>query len=353
MINLNRKSKLVLIVLLLITLSIQLYSQSDGGGYSSAYLQRNNGARPIGMAGAYTAISNDPSAIFYNPAGIGFLDDNALINSSMSFIGLGRIMSSLSWTQMVSDNIGLGAAFNSLYTGSFMGRDIKGNPTREMSEFQYGLNVALAYRLEFISMGANIKYLANNLSNGGVSANGFALDVGTKFDVFDLFSFGMSVQNISGMMFYNNSYSTISRSIRDDIPYIIRSGIAFEYALNDDEYTTRSTITGQEERIVIPATRYIIFSTDLVYHQHTTSPEFVIATEASLHELIALRGGISIYGDKFGSPQFFPMNHWGGGISLKPDLKDLPFRMNIDYSIANEYLTDNRIAHHISLILEF
>ncbi|HRP01822.1 MAG TPA: PorV/PorQ family protein [Candidatus Kapabacteria bacterium] len=324
------------------------FAQSFGAGYSSSYLNRNNGARAIGMAGAYTAIANEPSAIFYNPAGIGYLDEIPLVNSSISILGLGRVNSSLSWAQEVSPSFGVGASFNSFYGGSFTARDVKGNPLGTMNDFQYSLALAGAYKIEFMSMGASLKYLGSSLGSSSLSASGVSLDLGTKFDVFDLFSFGLSIQNVSGMLFWNNEASS-----RDDIPYTIRTGVAFEYGLNDDLFTTRSTITGKEETVYIPATRYILFSADMIFNQYVASPDFVIGTEISPHELIALRGGISIYGEKLGTPQLFPMNYWGGGISIRPDLKDLPFKMNIDYSIANEYLLNNGIAHHVSLLFEF
>ncbi len=338
------------LILIIATLSTSndLISQSYGGGYSSSYLQRNNGARAIGMAGAYTAVVNDPAAIFYNPAGIGYLEDIPLFNSSVSILGLGRVNSSLAWAQEISPSFGLGASFNSFYGGSFTARDVKGNPMGTMDDFQYSFSVAGAYKIEFMSMGAALKYLGSSLGSSPLSASGVSLDLGTKFDVFDLFSFGLSIQNVSGMLFWNNDAST-----RDDIPYTIRTGIAFEYGLNDEEFTTRSTITGQEELVYIPATRYLLFATDLIFNQYVDTPDWVIGTEISPHELIALRGGISIYGEKLGEPQLFPMNYWGGGLSIRPDLKDLPFKMNIDYSIANEYLLNNGIAHHITLLFEF
>jgi len=324
------------------------YSQSDGGGYSSSYLQRNVGARAIGMAGAYTAKVNEPSGLFYNPAGVGYLEQIPVVNSSISVLGLGRVQSSLSWAQEVSPSFGMGASFNSYYGGSFTARDVLGKAIGTMDDFQYSLMVAGAYRIEFMSMGAGIKYLGSSLGSSELSAGGVSLDLGTKFDVFDLFSFGLSVQNVSGMLFWNNDLNS-----RDDIPYTIRAGVAFEYGLNDEQYTTRSTVTGEEELVNIPASRYVLFDADIVYTQYVTSPELVVGVEAALHELIAFRGGISVYGDKFGEAQFFPMNHWGGGISLRPDLQGLPFKMNLDYSIANEYLLNNGIAHHITLLFEF
>lgn len=348
-INISLKvfKNLAIFIVCFIISTYLLLSQNEGG-YSSSFLLRNQGARPIAMAGAYTAVSNEPGAIYYNPAGIGFLSDVPLVNSSVSMIGLGRMQTSISWAQQIYPNFGMGLGFNSFSGGSFMGRDIKGVPTNEMSDFQFCMSLAGAYRIEFMSMGANIKFINSSLNGSPTSASGVALDVGTKFDVFDLFSFGISVQNISGMMFWNNLTND-----REDIPFTVRTGIAMEYGINDETYLTRSSVTGEEEKIFVPATKYMLFSLDAVFTQFDRSPEIVIGAELVAHELIAFRGGISVYGDKFGEPQLFPMNHWGAGLSLRPGFKNLPFKLNIDYTIANEFLANNGISHHITLLFEF
>src|SRR5947208_15617240 len=47
----------------------------------AAGLQRPNvgGARAVGMGGAYTAVADDPSAVWYNPAGTAFYGDNVVV----------------------------------------------------------------------------------------------------------------------------------------------------------------------------------------------------------------------------------------------------------------------------------
>jgi long-chain fatty acid transport protein len=47
----------------------------------AAGLQRPNvgGARAVGMGGAYTAVADDPSAVWFNPAGLAFYGDNVVL----------------------------------------------------------------------------------------------------------------------------------------------------------------------------------------------------------------------------------------------------------------------------------
>lgn len=325
-----------------------LISQNTGGGYPESYITRNVGARPIAMGGAYTAVVNDPFALYYNPAGVGFFGNKPLVSSSYSILGLDRNHVSLAYGQQLKDNFGIGAAFTMLHSGSFMARDIRGNPLGEMTAMQYNFAIAGAFNTEFMSMGASVKYLGSNLSGSPYASKGFALDVGTKFDVMGLFSVGIAMQNIAGMMFWDNSSVD-----HENLPYVIRTGIAMEYGFNDETYETRSTVTGEVEKVSVPATRYLLFSADAVYVQHEKSPNFIVGIEYSAHEIIAFRGGISVYGDKYGEPQLFPMNYWGAGFSIRPQIQNLPFNLNVDYSVSKEIIAESGISHNISLLFQF
>lgn len=48
------------------------FGQQSSTNFGTAYLQLPVGARAVGLAGAYTAIANEPIALFYNPAGLAF-----------------------------------------------------------------------------------------------------------------------------------------------------------------------------------------------------------------------------------------------------------------------------------------
>lgn len=324
-----------------------LFSQISGGGYAETYLLRNTGARSIALGGAYTAISNEPTAIFYNPAGLGFFSDQPLINSSISALGYGRTHSSLAWAQQVYENLGVGFGINSFHSGEFTARNEQGMPLGDVSNHQYAMTASGAYRLESYSMGISFKYLTNNLRGSNSFANGYAVDVGTKFNVLELFSVGVAVQNLGGMMFWNNLEEDIEL-----VPYSIRAGIAMEYGLNDELYETISDETGELETVYIPATRYVLFGFDAVLNEHRISPDFVAGVEAVLHEVIAFRAGITLYGDKEGIPQLFPMTDWGAGISVRPFFDDtsLPFDAHFDYTISREYIKSNKISHNISIL---
>jgi hypothetical protein len=347
--SLSNAAAITALLLLSLLTPLASSAQIAGGGYAESYLLRNVNARPISMAGAYTAIANDPSAIYYNPAGLSSLTDNPNFSSMYTFLEFGRTHSSLAWGQNMWEDFGFGIAINNFTTGSFMARDIKGNPLGTMTDWQFSAAAAGAYTLEFFSLGASLKYLSHSLEGSGTRADGFGLDIGTKFNVMDLFTVGVSMQNIASMVFWND----LSEE-NDLLPYTVRTGVAMEFGLNENIYVTRSTISGELEEVYEPATRYILVGIDAILTQYENGPTIVLGVEAVPHEVIAFRGGISILGDDMNEYMLFPMTIWGGGVSIRPDLEDydLPFKMTFDYSISSDWLAKNRIAHTLSINVE-
>lgn len=71
--NLYHKKRKLNIVLLILILSLV-----HSSGLNAGFIDTGQGARPIGMGRAYTAVANDVHSIFYNPAGLANLNRLAL-----------------------------------------------------------------------------------------------------------------------------------------------------------------------------------------------------------------------------------------------------------------------------------
>lgn len=326
------------------------FAQSSGGGYSEPYLLRPATARAASLGGAYTAIVNEPDALFYNPAGLGFFGSEPMISSSVASLGLGRTHATMAWGQLITENVGFGIGMNSFVSGAFAARDIKGNQIGSYQDFQFSLAAAASYRIEFASIGAALKMLKHNLIGSKISSTGFGLDIGTKFNVLDMFSAGIAVQNISGYSFWNTKSEPM-----DALPYTVRAGVAMEFAISEG-IPSKDPITGDD--ILLPSSRFVLVGLDAVLNQHEATPSLVLGAEAVAHEIIAFRAGLSIYGDKLGVPQLFPMTYWGGGVSIRPEgntpVKTMfPFKLHIDYTITGDQINASGITHYLSLVFLF
>ena len=79
MININKKFWFLLIIYTLLFFGKTVYSNDASAGKAGAFLRVGVGARPLGMGGAFTAISNDVYGSYWNPAGLGQLNSVQLM----------------------------------------------------------------------------------------------------------------------------------------------------------------------------------------------------------------------------------------------------------------------------------
>ncbi len=70
--------KMVLILLVLILVPVTSYGQDGQGGTESNLSILGYGARAMGMGKAFTALADDPTAVYWNPAGLEFINQQSL-----------------------------------------------------------------------------------------------------------------------------------------------------------------------------------------------------------------------------------------------------------------------------------
>lgn len=325
-----------------------LIAQSTSSGYAESYLQRPVGARAIGFGGAYTAIVNEPTGLFYNPAFSAFLPDRPQVSLMTSPLEFGRTQASFSYAQSLGSDWGVSAGLNSFYNGSFQATDIQGHSLGKFSSEQYDIILGGSWRNDFFSVGANAKYLLNALTGSGSQGKTFAFDFGAKVNIIDILTFGMAIQNIGGRVDWKSATGS-----KDIIPFTIRAGVASEIGINEEEYVVRSTIRGEPETVKLPSTQYVLVSLDAVYNQYDDVPTMLLGAEYSPIPIIAVRAGGAVFGEKLGKNKFMSLTQWGGGFSVKPTIEALPFLFNIEYAISGDAVSSSGVAHHISLIMQF
>ena len=343
---------IAIIVCSLIVCSFVLYGQHSGGGYAASWFKRDFSARTLGLAGAFTAIADDPNAIYYNPAGLSDLANEPTFFSSVGMLGLGRTNSTFAWGQAIVDNtLGFGIALNNLHTGTFTARDIHGHSLGEYSNYQYAIAASASYKVAYSSFGVTTKYLVENLHGAETVATGYSVDFGALFNVLDILKVGVQVQNASGFMFWNTAHSDIM-----NLPWVIKIGTAYSTYTSFVPTFDRSTVTGEmsEEG---DYGNILTIGFDFSYTQYSVAPQVTIGAEYQAHQYLTFRGGIGIYGDVWGKPQLFPMNNWGAGISIYPDIDALndilPFEYSIDYTISRELLNTSGINHYLGINIRF
>jgi hypothetical protein len=184
--------KRTLFSLALLALSASAFA--DGEGTSAATtLELDGAARPMAMGGAFTAVADDPCAVFYNPAGLTQQRGAAaMFTHTMYFSGINSEYMALAGDGSGGWNWGAGANF--LFTNDIAGYDEYGNPTGNFgaSEGFAALDGAVALS-ERTSIGAGAKYVRQSID--AVSASALAGDAGILWRNGPL-RLGGAVQNV-------------------------------------------------------------------------------------------------------------------------------------------------------------
>ncbi|MFZ0391976.1 MAG: outer membrane protein transport protein [Calditrichia bacterium] len=181
--------RIILFVLFLLTLSV---SNSLSAGFGLGEF----GGRAIGMGNAVTAQAYDASTLFYNPAGLGFLDGTqfyggiTIIDPSANFVGAAPVFDdkvyyaeeqyfpplgifiSHRFSEKISVGIGLTNPFG---LGLAWGDDFPGRAiSKDVTLQSFYITPVLAYRLNeniALSAGADLVYSTLNLQRNVIIAN--------------------------------------------------------------------------------------------------------------------------------------------------------------------------------------
>ena len=189
----------------------------------AAFVDIGYGARPMGMGGAFTAVSDDAHAIFWNPAGLTTLQAAELTVMHTRQLGL------IPYTMLAyAMPIGLNAAGLGVLTS---GNDVLQETT---------LLFSFARKLQLPGLGAtalglNFRYRTasfGNNSDGGEnrsrgSASGYALELGALWRLGEQLRAGFFLRDLLNNMKYDNSARKVSYS--EKVPTTLIFGLARKF----------------------------------------------------------------------------------------------------------------------------
>jgi long-subunit fatty acid transport protein len=195
--------KLLLILVTLLYGTIAAYGQVTKVGTTVAnFLLIETGARAVGMGGAYVAIAEGPSAMYWNPAGIARIDNFSasfnhmkwLVDINYNFIGavlpfgnagslgITALFLSMDDMQITSENYPDGVENGYFSAGSYV------------FGLSYGFNLTQKF-----SLGFTAKVIGEYISHS--TATAYAFDIGTLYDTeLDDLKIGMSISNYGTKM---------------------------------------------------------------------------------------------------------------------------------------------------------
>lgn len=198
-------------LLLSFTIPSKLFAQAKVGTTGAQFLELGISARAMGMAEAYTAVADDISAIYYNPAGLTALYGREMMftlvqmpaDVTFGFVGIGIPLESVGGV--------LGIGVSALSSGDIIERTYEqGTFEGTGRTFKWNdLSVSLSYGrylTDRFSVGFSVKYIGEFVHD--YSASGWSADVGTSYDTgFRGFKIGMVITNFGpDMKFIDKTY---------------------------------------------------------------------------------------------------------------------------------------------------
>ncbi len=228
--------KLLITVLIAAVLMANVFA-IDSDSVGGSFIDDGISARPAGMGGAFTAISDDGNSSWWNPAGLGLLDKRKSI--AFTYIpnmyglttgGITRMLVSYGQGD-TSGYGGLGASIS--YLNVNLGSDFSGDTEPKWTEYvvllSWGMEVEQfigmeKYKYPKVAIGANVKYfsLSTDLKIGEskTGASGFGADVGLIIAIKNNFNIGVMAKNILTSVSWTGASE-------EKLPYMLNGGIFY------------------------------------------------------------------------------------------------------------------------------
>lgn len=207
----------------LLQLFVLITVQSGRADIPSAFVDIGYGARPMGMGGAYVAVASDPTAVFWNPAGLTAVRGYQISTMYAKQFNLIPYMLA-SGAVCLNDRHGLGLG---LLTS---GDDALRESTALLS---YATELAPFLKsLKNVSFGLTLKIRQSSFGNnadGGVnqvtgSATGYGIDLGLRWKIHPRWTTGLLIRDMINNVTYNNE--TRNTSYGESVPAALIFGSA-------------------------------------------------------------------------------------------------------------------------------
>jgi len=203
------------------------FAQNGPGTTGAVELKIPVNPRAIAMGQAFTAVADDSSAVYWNPAGLNQMQGSELLAEYDVFIET-VTYSYLNGAFRLGNDLTMGFGAKLLGTGTENAVNSSGVTTGgTIGENYYDVDIAAAYRLSyFCDIGITAKYISKTLGQNNAST--FAVDLGLMYKTpIPHLKLALDLENLGpGLTFV---------SVADPLPMVFKIGAA--YQMFDDNFT--------------------------------------------------------------------------------------------------------------------
>lgn len=306
-----------------------LSAQENSGGFAGSFSRMGFSPRGMAMGNAMTAVVQEGSYSYYNPAFAAFKSDLIQVDAGTSALRFDRQLNIVHSHFQLPPSAGLSLSFLHSRVGNIDGRDSNGYHTNYLStnEFQLIGNFGIRFS-EMFWAGVGLKYNLARYHPEIPTTSGLGIDLGILLNPFPKFRIGLSVQDLLASYRFNTSdlYGADSSNSQELFPVRILAGVSYEissiWLVSLDFENRRHSF----EFLPVDDNE----TQSLNRNESTFTSNFIrTGTSYQLHERFTLRGG-------------FQLNNLGKEIDLQPSTGfsiHLPYDTlspSIDYAFARE-----------------
>jgi hypothetical protein len=232
-----KKIILINLILAILVLNFQIgycaFSKKDIGTKGAQFLKIGVGVREIGMGSAGVAESNNVNTIYWNPAGLNFVEGKQA--SLMHYVWFEDITYQSALFSYPTENTGVfGIMINCLTMKGIEKYNNEGNNLNSTYKpTDNTLTISYANEIFGIPLGLNLKYISSKIDTESASA--IALDLGAKtFKMDDKLALGFCLQNMGTSMKYIKEKTGLPLTVKAGASYLFDVGSYDSFIITGD-----------------------------------------------------------------------------------------------------------------------
>jgi hypothetical protein len=199
--------------------------------YAGAFLETGAGPRAAGRGGAFSALADDSSAPFWNPAGLIRSQGQGLL-ASLQPLSLDRRQASLAYALNVRGELAFGLAWQHARTGGLVARASDGTPLGDIEDGENAYQVAVARALgKRAALGLGLKVLRHAIDTpqtGKSTGKGSGFDLGVQVYLRRDLTLAATLRDLKGSLDWKvNRASAQTSNTTDKLTADLGLGLAY------------------------------------------------------------------------------------------------------------------------------